>query len=105
MEHYAWTARVKPGMLDEYRRRHAEIWPEMVETLREAGICNYTIFVCGDQLFGYYECRDGPDGAAAVQAASPVVARWDEYMKDVMDMTPDPVTGAQPRLEEAWRLD
>ena len=59
----------------------------------------------GDQLFGYYECRDGADRAAAVQAASPVVARWDEYMKDVMDMTPDPVTGAQPRLEEAWRLD
>ena len=105
MEHYAWTARVKPGMLDEDRRRQAEIWPGMVETLREAGICNYTIFVCGDQLFGYYECRDGADRAAAVQAASPVVARWDEYMKDVMDMTPDPVTGAQPRLEEAWRLD
>lgn len=55
MEHMAWKGRIKPGCKAEYQRRHAEIWPEMVKVLKEAGICNYSIFYCKDELFGYYE--------------------------------------------------
>ena len=44
MEHMAWKGRIKPGCKAEYQRRHAEIWPEMVKVLKEAGICNYSIF-------------------------------------------------------------
>ena len=54
MEHIAWKGRIKPGCKAEYQRRHAEIWPEMVEVLKAAGICNYSIFYCNDELFGYY---------------------------------------------------
>ena len=86
MEKYAWKARVLDGKLEEYRRRHDEIWPEMVEVLKEAGISNYTIWSVGSDLFGYYECEKGVAYAAATQTASPVVARWNEYMKDVMEM-------------------
>lgn len=45
MEHMAWKGRIKPGCKAEYQRRHAEIWPEMVKVLKEAGICNYSIFL------------------------------------------------------------
>ena len=55
MEHMAWKGRIKPGCKAEYQRRHAEIWPEMVKVLKDAGICNYSIFYCNDELFGYYE--------------------------------------------------
>lgn len=44
MEHIAWKGRIKPGCKAEYQRRHAEIWPEMVKVLKDAGICNYSIF-------------------------------------------------------------
>ena len=47
----------------------------------------------------------GAEFAAKVQAESPVVDRWNEYMKDVMVMEMDPVTGAQPKLVEVFRLD
>lgn len=104
MEKYAWKARVLEGKLDEYRRRHDEIWPEMVALLKEAGISNYTIWNVGDELFGYYECEKGVDYAAAVQAKSPIVERWNEYMKDVMEMERDPETGAQPRLVKVFEL-
>ena len=104
MEKYAWKARVLEGKLDEYRRRHDEIWPEMVFLLKEAGISNYTIWNVGDELFGYYECEKGADYAAAVQAGSPIVDRWNEYMKDVMEMERDPETGAQPRLVKVFEL-
>lgn len=40
MEHMAWKGRIKPGCKAEYQRRHAEIWPEMVKVLKEAGIRN-----------------------------------------------------------------
>ena len=73
MEHIAWKGRIKPGCKAEYQRRHAEIWPEMVKVLKDAGICNYSIFYCNDELFGYYECEKGVAYAEKVQAESPVV--------------------------------
>ena len=105
MEKYAWTARIKEGKKEEYVKRHNEIWPELVELLKSAGICNYTIWADGNTLFGYYECEKGVEYAARVQAESPIVDKWNEYMKDVMDMIMDPVTGAQPMLVKVFTLD
>ena len=105
MEKYAWKAIVLEGKLEEYRRRHDEIWQEMKDVLAEAGIKNYTIWNVGNELFGYYECEKGVEFAARVQNESPVVARWNEYMKDVMIMEADPETGAQPKLECVFRFD
>lgn len=104
MERYAWKGRIKPGMREEYVRRHDLIWPELADVLKEAGICNYTIWNTGDELFGYYECEKGADYAAKIQAESPVVDRWNAYMKDVLDLEMDPVTGAQPRLSQVFYL-
>lgn len=101
MERYAWKAQVLPGRFEEYVRRHDEIWPEMTELLNQAGIRNYTIWNVGDDLFGYYEC-DSIEFAAKTQATSPVVDRWNAYMKDVMITTIDPVTGAQPLMKQVF---
>lgn len=105
MEKYAWKATVIDGKIEEYVRRHNEIWEELVEVLKDAGICNYSIWNTGSELFGYYECEKGCDYAAQIQSQSPVVDRWNAYMKDVMVMELDPVTGAQPMLKQVFRLD
>lgn len=52
MDRYAWKAVIRDGCLDEYVRRHREIWPELVKVLKEAGICNYSIWNVGNELFG-----------------------------------------------------
>lgn len=88
-------------MLEEYRR-HDEIWPEMKEVLTKAGIVNYSIWNVGDELFGYYECEKGAEYAARIQRESPVVEKWDEYMKDILIMEKDPETGAQPLLTQVF---
>ena len=85
MERFAWKATVLEGKLNEYIRRHDEIWPEMTQVLNDAGIHNYTIWNVGNELFGYYEC-ESVEYAAKVQSQSPVVARWNVYMDDVMRM-------------------
>ncbi len=105
MERYAWKATIKEGMREEYKRRHDEIWQEMKDLLKAAGIRNYSIWNTGDELFGYYECEKGIAYAAKMQAESPVVAKWNEYMKDVMVMEADPKTGAQPLLREMFYLE
>ena len=105
MQRYAWKAKVKDGKIEEYRRRHDEIWDEMKTVLKFAGICNYSIWLVGNDLFGYYECEKGIEYAAKVQAESQIVARWNEYMKDVMDMTLDEKTGAQPLMIEVFYLE
>ncbi len=105
MEQYAWKAVVLDGQLDEYMRRHDEIWPEMLQLLKEAGIRNYSIWNVGNEVFGYYECEHGVAFAAAVQAKSPVVARWNESMKNVMRMEMDPVTGAQPKMRRVFYME
>lgn len=102
MEKCTWKATLLPGMQAEYVRRHDEIWPEMKETLARAGIVNYTIWRCGNELFGYYECEKGAAYAAKVQAESPVVDRWNEYMRDVMVMDFDPETGTAVALEKVF---
>ena len=104
MERYAWKAIVREGMLDEYIKRHDEIWPEMKEMLHAAGIRNYTIWNVGNELFGYYEC-DSIAEAGRIQAESEVNARWDVYMRDVMIAEKDPVTGAQPLMKQVFLFD
>ncbi|MBQ8753025.1 MAG: L-rhamnose mutarotase [Clostridia bacterium] len=105
MERYAWKATVKEGCLEEYIKRHNEIWTELNALLKSSGIGNYTIWNVGNELFGYYECEKGVDFAAKTQAESPIVDRWNEYMKDVMVMEMDPVTGAQPMLKQVFFLE
>jgi len=105
VEKYAWKARIVVGKRDEYKKRHDEIWPEMVEVLKQAGICNYTIWENDNELFGYYECQMGIDFAAKVQNESEVVARWNEYMKDVLIMETDSKTGAQPLMQKVFELN
>ena len=102
MERFAWKARLLPGQKAEYIRRHDEIWPEMSELLNSAGIHNYSIWIVGDEIFGYYEAEKGVEFASAAQAGSPIVDRWNEYMKDVMIMEVDPETGTHYKLEQVF---
>ena len=84
MDKVVWRAKVRPGMQEEYKRRHDEIWDEMVKALKDAGIFNYTIWMDGDELFGYYECEKGVDYALSYQQENPVVQKWEKSMEPVM---------------------
>ena len=105
MEKYAWKASIKEGTLEEYIKRHNEIWPEMIAVLKKAGIKNYSIWNNGLELFGYYECEKGIEYESRIQSESEVVKKWDAYMKDILIMEVDPITKAQPLLKKVFELD
>ncbi|MEU6646410.1 L-rhamnose mutarotase [Saccharomonospora sp. NPDC046836] len=97
--------RVKPDRMDEYARRHAEVWPEMQEALRETGWTNYSLFLAPDGLLvGYFE-TDDLDAALAGMAATEVNARWQAEIApffENLDGAPD--EGIVP-LSEVFHLD
>ncbi len=105
VERFAWKGRIKAGMEAEYKRRHDALWPEMKALLKAAGIRNYSIWSDGETVFGYYECERGVAYAEQVQAGSPVVDRWNDYMKDVLELDMDPATGTQPKLRQMFLLE
>lgn len=74
---------LREGAQAEYRRRHDALWPEMAQLMRSAGLKNYSIWCTGTRLIEYYECAD-PDAARRAISASPVKARWDAYMSDIL---------------------
>jgi L-rhamnose mutarotase len=101
---YAWVAEVRPGYEEEYRRRHDEIWPEMIDVLREAGVRNYSIFRHGLMLFGYFE-TDDLERTQRYLANSEVNRRWGESMVPVMKMEIDPNTDFPYLLPRQWHMD
>lgn len=105
MQRVAFIINLKPGADPvEYKRRHDEIWPEMVAALRAAGLRNYSIFRDGSKLFAYVEVDDF-ERARQILATDPVNARWQEYMRDMIDHDVDPETGAQRLLPEMFHMD
>ena len=91
MAGYAWVLEVRPGYEEEYKKRHDEIWPEMVDALKASGIRNYNIFRHGLTLFGYFE-TDDLDATKAKLADDPVNAKWAEWMGPIMRIEIDEQT-------------
>jgi len=72
---------------DEYIRRHDELWPEMKELLFQAGFRNYSIWISGNNLFAYFE-NDNLTVAEKLLKNSPVKAKWDKYMAEIITIDP-----------------
>ena len=104
MERVAFTMRLLPGAEAEYRRRHADVWPEMLDELRSGGCSNYSIYLNGQDLIGTFEVDDF-DRFRRLMDAAPVNARWQAEMAALIDPCTDPATGFHRRLEEVFRLD
>lgn len=104
MERIGFAMRLLPGREADYRDRHNPIWPEMTAALKAAGARNYSIFLRGDELFGYLEVEDFARFRGSM-AASPVNDRWQAEMADLIDPLTDPVTGFHQRLDEVFHLD
>ncbi len=63
MERLCYTFDLAPGVEREYERRHAEVWPEMLAALKEAGFSNYSLFRRGREVIAYAECEPTVWGA------------------------------------------
>jgi L-rhamnose mutarotase len=104
MERFCFTFRLRPGMEAEYQRRHDEIWPELVEAIRDAGVRNYTLFRRERDVIAYCECH--PDAATAFGKVgeTEVNRRWSEWFEDTIEALTDE-RGELFTAREVWHLD
>jgi L-rhamnose mutarotase len=104
MQRIAFTMKIKPGSEEEYRRRHQQVWPELLADLKKAGCSRYSIYVRGLDLFAYMEVEDFQRFLSAM-AGSSASEQWEQYMSDILSREVDPATGFPSVLPEAFHLD
>ncbi len=106
MERVCFLLQVKPDRLDEYKARHREVWPEMLNALRETGWRNYSLFLRHDGLLvGYLETDDLAQSLRGM-ASKDINFRWQRemagYFANLDTRRPDE---GFLRLEEVFHLD
>lgn len=104
MERLCFTFEIYEGQEAEYKRRHDEIWPELVEVIQQSGLKNYSLFRRGTTIVAYVEAH--PDAATAMAhvAASEYNTRWSEWFTDVI-VSLVGEDGELQVLQEVWHLD
>ena len=107
MQRYGSVIKLKPEKLEEYKKLHAAVWPEVLAMIRACNIRNYSIYYKDGQLFSYFEYH-GNDFAAdmAKMAADPKTQEW----WDIMMPMQIPVENRQEgewwaEMEEVFHMD
>jgi L-rhamnose mutarotase len=98
----AFTMRLKPGGLAEYKRHHDNIWAELVAEIEKSGIAQITIFENDPVLFLYSEIYD--EQAWDKLWSSAVHDRWSEIMNPLMDFNAEGKVDASA-VREVFHVD
>lgn len=85
----AFKMQLKPGVVAEYKRRHDELWPELAQALRDAGIADYWIFLDEETLSLFAVLKRKPGPAFEQLPTLPVMRRWWDSMAPLMETEPD----------------
>lgn len=89
MDRKAFIMKMNAGCEKEYKKRHDELWPELKALLKKTGISEYSIFLDEktNNLFGVLKANDLKSLENLPQ--HPVMQKWWNYMKDIMETNPD----------------
>ena len=98
----AFKMYLKPNSVEEYKKRHERIWPELKKLLKETGVKTYHIYHDNETncLFAFQE-TNGSDSQSLGE--NPIVQKWWEFMSDLMKTHPDN-SPKQLNLEKVFSL-
>ena len=82
MKRYGMVIRVRPEKLEEYKKLHAAVWPDVLEMIKQCNIRNYSIYLKDNFLFSYFEYT-GSDFQADMDrmAADATTQKWWDVCK------------------------
>ena len=104
MERFCFTFEIRPGTEAEYKKRHDEIWPELVAAIKDAGISNYSLFRRGTQVIAYLEAEPDAATAFAKLGGNDANRRWAEWFEEIIVSLADE-HGHLYTAPEVWHLD
>jgi L-rhamnose mutarotase len=101
VQRVCFLLKVRPDRADEYRARHAEVWPDMLRALSDSGWHNYSLFLREDGLLiGYLETEDF-EAAREAMGRTDVNARWQADMAPFFERPEGRGDGTGPAPDEA----
>ena len=103
MKRKAFKMYLKEGFKEEYRRRHDELWPEVRELLKNAGISDYSIFLDEETHALFAVQTVNQETGSQALGHEPIIQKWWDYMADIMEVNPDNSPVSVP-LEEVFYL-
>ena len=90
MKRYGSTIRVRPEMIEEYKRLHVAVWPDVLRMISACNIRNYSIYLTGNTLFAYFEYTGNDfDADMKKMADDPVTQRWWAITKPCQERVPE----------------
>ena len=104
MEKIAFTMTLNPGQEVEYKKRHDEIWPELAQALKNAGVSDYSIFHDPTSNTLFAVLKRTSDHAMDDLPLQPIVQKWWEFMQDIMKTNPDNSPVVTP-INQVFHLD
>lgn len=100
----AFKMKLKPGCIEEYKKRHDEIWPKLAKAHTDAGIFDYSIYIDEESLtlFAFQKLTDNntADGLKNLE----IVQQWWDHMADLMETHPNNMPTFKP-LREVFHMD
>ena len=107
MKRYAQIIRLRPEFRDEYLKYHAEVWPQILNLIRDCNIRNYSIFLKDNVLYAYFEYV-GVDYEADMEKMA-ADSQMQEWWK-IMDPMQEPIATRVPgewwaKMEEVFHTD
>jgi L-rhamnose mutarotase len=90
MQRFGQVLRVRPERVEEYERIHRAVWPEVLRTIHECKMRNYSIFRYGNLLFAYFEyVGDDYEADMAAMAADPKTREWWDICEPMQEPVPE----------------
>ena len=104
MHRLAFKMHLNDGQKEIYIQRHNDLWPELKQVLKDAGVSDYSIFLDEETnvLFAVQKVTD--EGGSQDLNNDAVVRKWWDYMADVMKVNEDNSPVSTP-LEEVFYLE
>ena len=107
MKRVGFVFKIKKQHIEEYKKHHKSVWPEMLDALKKHGWQNYSIFLKKDgTLFGYFEAKESFDKSLEVMTKEQINEKWQNFMKpyfdDINQNNPDEV---MVELEEVFHTN
>ena len=112
MKRYGWVIGVKEDKIDEYKKLHTAVWPEVLDMIKQCNISNYSIYMRKllngrNYLFSYLEYTGSDfDADMAKMAADPMTQKWWDVCMPCQEPLPDKAEGEWwADMEEVFHCD
>jgi L-rhamnose mutarotase len=106
MKRIGFLLKVKQDKIEEYKKYHEAVWPEMLDALRRTGWHNYSLFMRNDGLlFGYFETPDSFEAALEGMSTEEINTKWQDFMAPYFEGVGLHADQMMVELEEVFHLD